>query len=331
MRIYRYHLLCLLSLLALSGLAGCSGDDPEQFWSDYHQRLSAQLDLPEIERRDPPNIGELPARDSLTLAVPEVRASLLNVYALRQCGIASLIADRNNALGLIAAPSQQWLYERALWQRLSGCWETDVPDQLNDDNYARLRSLTLEKSDVMPDISWNAVVESSEWRDSFARASQPVMAIDDDVLEEQLAALEYLYQMTLHQFDRDWKQDSGRLEGHLQVLQQRPLTAEFLRTLMLGTQRLDEATRVMLKADNSRCLDPWPTESMSRLARQSRKWLTALNRLMQIHPVEPPQAWQAYRQRWLDPDASNTPLSAFQAALDQHRERRRLHPACSAG
>ncbi|MFP3457824.1 DUF3080 family protein, partial [Psychrobacter sp. SIMBA_152] len=50
-------------------------------------------------------------RQQRLIEVPETRDGMLKIYALRECQITSLIAARNNQLGRVAPPSQQWLYE----------------------------------------------------------------------------------------------------------------------------------------------------------------------------------------------------------------------------
>ncbi|MYL24161.1 DUF3080 family protein [Halomonas alkaliantarctica] len=331
----RQGLLFTLAGFWLLGLTGCGqGSEAESVWQAYHQALSQALDTAEIKRSAPPNIGAFPERQALLFDINETRESLLNVYALRECEITSLIAARNNQLGRVAPPSQQWLYERELWQRLSLCWNTDVPRELSEENRDRLRDITLTKTAQLPFVSWNAIFDSREWEKNFSRASQPLSASELNQLtppgglDNALDALRYLRQMVLHQFDRQWQQDSSRLENHLKTLQERPITAEVLRSLMLATQRLDEATERLKTVQPPHCLPEWDRSYVAQLEQSAFAWLKEINRLVDSHPVTPPAQWQRYAHAWLSLDAPDAPWQSFQRALKTHQAARKGFSSC---
>lgn len=321
--------------IALSALlAGCGNNSAEQQWQAYHQQLADELAQNDIERTEPVNIGDFPERSERLIAIPETRDSLLNVYALRECQIASLVAARNNQLGRVAPPSQQWLYERTLWQRLSACLNSDVPDQLGDEDRARLEQLTAIKTAQLPAVSWNAIFDSSEWVKSFSRASQPLTDVDDAAIAGQLDAIHYLQQMTDHQFDLDWQQDSSTLENHLKNLQERPLTGEVLRALLLATQRLTEANAVLAqqnlaqKNNTKRCLSQRKSSSLERITSTAKQWLTAVNRLINAQQVDKPAAVQRYQTRWLSLTNAEAPWKQFQQVRQAHEALRAHFPRC---
>ena len=311
-------------------LAGCGDNPAEQRWQSYHQQLADDLSVADIQRADPINIGDFPERADRLIDIPETRDSLLNVYALRECQITSLVAARNNQLGRVAPPSQQWLYERTLWQRLSTCWHSDAPDQLSDENRERLHQLTMTKTSQLPAVSWNAIFDSSEWVKSFSRASQPLSNIDETTLAGQLGAIDYLQQMTDHQFDLDWQQDSSTLEKNLKTLQERPLTAEILRALLLATQRLNEANALLTEQHEapSHCLSSWDTQMVERLANMAKQWLVAINQLIDAHSIDKPDAIQRYQKHWLSLQTPRAPWAQFQQALTEHERLRTRFVAC---
>lgn len=324
---WRNHSLAIISSALL---AGCGDNPTEQRWQSYHQQLANDLAVTDIKRTDPGNIGEFPERPDRVIAIPETRDSLLNVYALRECQITSLVAARNNQLGRVAPPSQQWLYERTLWQRLSTCLNSGVPDQLSDEDRTRLEQLTVTKTGQLSAVSWNAIFDSSEWVKSFSRASQPLSNVDETAIKQQLDAIDYLQRMTDHQFDRSWEQDSSTLENHLKTLQERPLTAEVLRALLLATQRLTEASALLARhSDTSRCLTHWESQPLERLASIARQWLTAINRLIDAQQVDKPKAVQRYQARWLSLTNSQAPWRQFQQALLEHQALRAQFSPCS--
>jgi hypothetical protein len=317
--------------IALSTLlAGCSDNPAEQHWQSYHQQLADDLSVADIQRVDPINIGDFPERADRIIDIPETRDSLLNVYALRECQITSLVAARNNQLGRVAPPSQQWLYELTLWQRLSTCWNSDAPDQLSDENRARLYQLTMTKTNQLPAVSWNAIFNSSEWVKSFSRASQPLADADLRDISRYLVALDYLQQMIFHQFDHDWQHDSSTLENHLKTLQERPLTAEVLRALLLATQRLNEANAVLSEqeAAPAHCLSSWDSQMVERLANISEQWLAAINQLINTHPIDKPDAIQHYQTQWLSLQNPHAPWAQFQQARVEHTTLRMRFDIC---
>lgn len=315
---------CLTGSLLLSG---CGNSDAEHYWQEYHGTLVDALALEAIPSRSPSNIGAFPKRRERLFDIAETREGFLDVYALRQCHITSLVAARNNQLGRVAPPSQRWLYERELWQRLSGCWNTPVPDSLASDDRKRLRRLTFTKTRQLPYASWNALFDSSEWEKSFARASQPIDFRRVDI-RPAIQAVTYLQRMVHHQFSRTWKQDSGKLEQQLKTLRHRPLTAQTLRTLMLATQRLGEATAALNTAAPTRCLPTWDVSYIAATRQSARRWLTAVNTLFDSFPVMPPNAMLDYRQRWLSLHNRQAPWRAFTTALVEHHAARLRFPLC---
>lgn len=319
-------------LLVATVLTGCSNHDAEQPWVTYHEQIASDLGLPPIERTTPRNIDAFPDNRSRQLNVPEMRESMLNIYALRECQITSIIAARNNQLGRVAPPSQQWLYERTLWQRLTRCWESEAVHELSDENRERLENLTLQKTVQLPAVSWNAIFTSSEWEKSFSRASQPlsIEGVVPQTFSQQLAAIDYLYQMVINQFNLAWEQDSALLEHHLKTLQERPLTAELLRSLLLAEQRLNEANQMLKSVEqpSNTCIPSFQID-LQPLEQQAAQWLTAINSVFDAQSVVPPESIAAYQQTWLSMSNPNAPWQQFQTAKATHAQFREHFPDCT--
>lgn len=323
-----------MAALLASLLTACGGSDANDLLSDYQQRLAEALKVSAPEPQAPANIGAFPDQDQRLFEIPEMRESLLNVYALRECQITSLVAERNNQLGRVAVPSQRWLYELELWRRLDTCWRSDIPDDLADSDRQRLQRITATKTEHLPWASWNAVFGSSEWVGNFSRASRPLPVAPQIDFDAHLAALEYLREAIEHQFDPDWQADASTLAGHLQTLSREPLTARVLRSLMLASQRLEEGNRMLAES-----LDETPTcqrldgfdgsplrreveEYLARLDAQGERWLNAVNAVFDAHSVSRSAAEQ-YRQTWLATSADNgdasTPWLRFRQAHKMHQ------------
>ncbi|PMR71424.1 DUF3080 family protein [Halomonas heilongjiangensis] len=326
----RWRALSLVAAL-LAGCGGSDGGESDVLLTDYQQRLAASLGLEAPPPGAPDNIGSFPDRRERLLEIPETRDGLLNVYALRECHITNLVAERNNQLGRVAPASQRWLYELELWRRLDACWNSEVPAALAESDRQRLAQLIETKAEQLPRVSWNALFDSSEWAGSFSRASSPLSPEETRPQDGQLAALAYLRDATLHQFDPDWQPDSATLEGHLKTLQARPFSAELLRTLLLAEQRLEEASDLLEQALERRCsrvtgfidelhqapehqrLEAW----LARLEETAGEWFDAIDALLEAQ-VEGPEAVTDYRRRWLSLEAPEAPLPAFDAARGRH-------------
>ncbi|MDT8880734.1 DUF3080 family protein [Halomonas saccharevitans] len=324
---------CLLLAVALTLLAGCGEGNSEALLGDYQQHLADTLDLEAPTRASPDNIGAFPERDQRLFEVAETREGMLDIYALRDCHLPSLVAGRNNQLGRVAPPSQRWLYELELWRRLSECWNTEVPATLSDASRERLSRLTDIKTEQLPRVSWNALFASEEWVKNFSRASSPLAPEALDETRPRSAALAYLREATLRQFDPDWAADSATLESHFKTLQERPFSAELLRTLLLAEQRLGEASTLIEQAlarpDGQACpaglegLTRSPeaarlTEWLAALERSARHWLEAIDALLDAQ-VAPPPAVAEYRRAWLSLSHPEAPLPAFMEARDHHQ------------
>ncbi|MDX5432975.1 MAG: DUF3080 domain-containing protein [Halomonas sp.] len=323
----------MLTLLLLSGCGG-EGEGAARL-AEYQQALAEALKQPLPERAAPPNIGALPDRAERLHDIGETRESMLDIYALRECQITSLVAARNNQLGRVAPPSQQWIYELELWRRLHACWHSDVPDELGETDRNRLERLTRTKTEQLPLVSWNSLFDSEEWIRSFSRASSPLAPDDTRGIEAQFEAMAWLHQATLNQFNPAWSHASSTLENHLKSLRSRPLTAELLRALLLAEQRLGEATELLVNSlahnDTCRALEASPQELHQRLTDTpayewleqletlATRWLAAMDELFESH-VSPPAAVDEYRQRWLSLENPDAPLPALRQARRDHRQ-----------
>ncbi len=310
---------------------------------DYQRRLAEALATPPPSPSPPDNIPAFPEPGERLFEIPETREGLLDVHALRRCHITTLVAERNSTLGRVAPPSQRWHYELELWRRLEACRESEVAEELGEADRARLERLTTTKGEQLARVGWNTLLGSSEWVGNFSRASRPLAPRGVADLAPHLAALDYLETATRNQFNRDWQLDTSTLEGHLKTLQESPLSARLLRTLMLTNQRLAEtnallATRLRQGAacerrDALRRVSEEPLSSrvqpfITTLAEQTEAWFGALDRLYDAHEVARAPI-RDYHRRWFSLETPDTPWAEFQAAHATHEALwDRLRQAC---
>ncbi|ALM51820.1 hypothetical protein BJB45_04190 [Halomonas huangheensis] len=318
-------------MLLLAGwLTACSDSESASELAGWQETLGKALNQPAPKPRQPGNIGDFPQPRALLQETADVREGMLNIYALRRCGIINLIAQRNNQLGRVAPPSQRWIYELTLWRQLDSCLTSDLSNDLAEEDLQRLQRLTALKTHELPIVSYNTLVGSEEWTGSFSRASSPLDPSDFSAVTIQLPALRYLLNAVTHQFDHQWQPDSAQLEQHLKQLRARPLSAQLMRTLMLATTRLDEGSALLSQAletttdcsTQSSATLPVPPRWLDDLERQSLRWFTTMDELLDAH-IAASTALQQYRRTWLSIEAPEAPLPHFQRAYQHHK--RLLH------
>lgn len=339
---YRATSLALLAAGLL--LVGCDRQGAsDALWLDYQRQLAEALATAPPTPASPDNIPAFPGPSERLFEIPETREGLLDVHALRRCHITTLVEERNSALGRVAPPSQRWHYELELWRRLESCRGSDVAEALGEADRARLERLTTTKGEQLARVSWNTLLGSSEWVGNFSRASRPLPPQGIDDLSPHLDALDYLETATRNQFNQEWQLDTSTLEGHLKTLQQSPVSARLLRTLMLTNQRLDEANALLatqlqrgavceqrdaLRRLGEEHLDAQVQPFIATLEQQTAAWFGALDRLYDAHEVARAPI-RDYHRRWFSLEAPDTPWREFQAARATHETLwNRLRRAC---
>ena len=146
------------SLLWLLLLGGCSQVEMPDTLDEYRTRLSRVLDT-RLDDLPTPLPLQFPARDSLHVAVPAMNINLREFYALQECEIGTLVAERNTALGRTPHPSQRFRYETRLINALDDC-----VTRLNNKKpalaakLADWKKLKLEQRDIV----WANLITTSE-------------------------------------------------------------------------------------------------------------------------------------------------------------------------
>lgn len=151
--------LPLLAVCAL--LAACGGDPVAAMYDDYLTRLErvSQVDRPPdaltTESRPYPR-GRL-----RQMAVPEVGGSLLDIFRLRRCGIAELVAERNSILGRHADTAARLAISGRIAQRLRSCREELADDEDEQALAQRIDEILDAKAAELEALTWNAALGSA--------------------------------------------------------------------------------------------------------------------------------------------------------------------------
>ena len=128
--------------VALFALLGCfGGSTVKQSIDDYAARLSRVLDTPLPDSFNDKITTPLPKlADSATLkhAIEGVSINLREFYALQDCELGTVVAERNTSLGKSQLPSQRLVYESKLLNVLKSCEAA-----LTKENESNQRNATL--------------------------------------------------------------------------------------------------------------------------------------------------------------------------------------------
>ena len=128
--------------VALFALLGCfGGSTVKQSIDDYAARLSRVLDTPLPDSFNDKITTPLPKlADSATLkhTIEGVSINLREFYALQDCELGTVVAERNTSLGKSQLPSQRLVYESKLLNVLKSCEAA-----LTKENESNQRNATL--------------------------------------------------------------------------------------------------------------------------------------------------------------------------------------------
>ena len=123
----RFIKFCRISIIGagLATLFGCfGGNTVKQSIEDYAERLSRVLDTPLPDTFNDKISTPLPKlADSATLkhTIEGVSINLREFYALQDCELGTVVAERNTSLGKSQLPSQRLAYESKLLSVLKSC------------------------------------------------------------------------------------------------------------------------------------------------------------------------------------------------------------------
>jgi len=294
---------CSVAVLFGSLLTGCSaGSDPGAL---YLQRLSGALDVAVVPADRQTRFAPLPLGNELRIPYEGERLSLVDVPALYDCDLSSLIGLRNAPMGRVQRPSQRFAYDLGLIAGIDAC---EAPGET-------LQRLRKRRVAQLPVAAFNALFGDTEWH---AFVTVPVALsvtetrLEPDVAQEvgrSLQTLDALFAQPLV----DAAKRSGRAE---QELEERLATLR--RSQALGRQRaqwlrhsdvLERAIAMLEIAyrENPGCLNGQPTPAgrirqnvfhtyyaqgmqplLTEQGHPDRGWLLAANMLINtvLEPLE---------------------------------------------
>jgi hypothetical protein len=155
--------------VAMFALLGCfGGSTVKQSIDDYAARLSRVLDAPLPDSFNDKITTPLPKlADSATLkhAIEGVSINLREFYALQDCELGTVVAERNTSLGKSQLPSQRLVYESKLLNVLKSCEAALTKEnESNQRNAALAATIASWREQKTQDYSktWANLVQGSQ-------------------------------------------------------------------------------------------------------------------------------------------------------------------------
>ena len=155
--------------VAMFALLGCfGGSTVKQSIDDYAARLSRVLDTPLPDSFNDKITTPLPKlADSATLkqAIEGVNINLREFYALQDCELGTVVAERNTSLGKSQLPSQRLVYESKLLSVLKSCEAALTKEnQINQRTAALAATIASWREQKTQDYSktWANLVQGSQ-------------------------------------------------------------------------------------------------------------------------------------------------------------------------
>ncbi|GAA3580689.1 DUF3080 domain-containing protein [Marinobacter sp. CA1] len=343
-----WRIVCGLGcLLLLSGLTGCDPfSQPRSLMDEYVERVARVMEQEPVYT-PLPAVGPMPRRRARLLELPELDIGMLDFLSLYGCELQVVVGERNSIMGRMMQPLNQLRYEQRFLRAAKAC----LPQLERDDLKQAVQQAIDGKTDSLGIAAWNATWGGEAIEPLLTQAKGPLPLTGSGPEVAQLAA-------DLNQWNAIL---AALLAGDLNVslqpaseMQQRwqsnHAAGQLIRSALLVTTRLDDATRLLQQRIDGRplCLDGkvnpkarnaegllvtvFAGEVQPYLAqvRQRRdQLLEPLAQMATLQSAVMPPAFRQWHQRVLDPQHPDGLWRAFDQAIVEHaRSWQRLLEQC---
>lgn len=242
----RAILLCLLCVVLLSG---CFGKRTlHDSLVDYKTRLGYVLDS-ELPQTTAPSLPTLAASSDIKIPIETLSINLREFYALQDCELGKVVAQRNTSLGKSQLPSQRLVYESKLLSVLSSCQaaisatNSSLADTLND--WHKQKRTDYAKS-------WANFIQASQELRLALSTPEHLLSTESKDANASVNSLFFIDSIKGLNNQTDGSPiDSGELEAQLQVIRSARLPATLWRTQLLLTENLDKLSASLIPKLNA--------------------------------------------------------------------------------
>lgn len=249
-------------VIAVGFLQGCFGAPSiDDTMDEYTTRLSRVLDKP-LSQNQPSLTARrnlaLPSQTYPTLSELGNNVTTLNInirefYAIQDCELGRIVAERNTALGKTQLPSQRLQYEHRVLNALVNCEaRLDAADNPIASTVAEWRK---QKQAQYQSVWANVVQTSTEMKLGLSMAGAPLQASENKDAMPSVNALHFingLAETLKHESVVEVSaSDSGELEQQLQIIASSRLPAKLWQTQAILHNRLASLNHVLAPALNN--------------------------------------------------------------------------------
>ena len=228
---FRLDIACIISFSLLLG--ACSGQQKlADDLQEYQQRLASVLNVPSQVLQEP-TLPPFPSIKHLKKDIPTTTIKLAEFYALKDCQLSTLVAQRNTALGRTQFPSARYQYEVELLTEIQRCLTISEQTEIS----ATLKSWQQQKQNNLPLVWANLFQTSDEVKLALSANSGFILGTDKDGINQTAQAFEYLLQLLSKP-----QANLSRLEKHLEDLKNYQLPAKIWRSQLILTNNLNQIT-----------------------------------------------------------------------------------------
>ena len=252
--------------VAMFALLGCfGGSTVKQSIDDYAARLSRVLDTPLPDSFNDKITTPLPKlADSATLkhTIEGVSINLREFYALQDCELGTVVAERNTSLGKSQLPSQRLVYESKLLNVLNSCEAALTKEnKSNQRNAALAATIASWREQKTQDYSktWANLVQGSQELRLALNTPERLFSVENN--KDALSSVNALYyinslsnkELLLSDTETEATNEnnseriieSSELEQQLKIIRSARLPATLWHTQQTLTQNLSLLTNML--------------------------------------------------------------------------------------
>lgn len=214
----------------------------------YHQRLANVLEVSSSKVAPLPAIT-ISSRRDLFQSLPRLSLGLLESYQLRQCGLFSLIADKNSQLGKVQDAFHDMDYQLSLLRTLNSCL---TEFSLSIEERERLETLYSQKWRHLPTHLDNLLLTSVEMQKQLT-ASDWLSVENKDQTARVSDAFTILSELYVTPFKVISRLPNASLVPYQEEIEKSRLMGKLYYSLINSTLWLSETTQ-MLESHQSQIL-----------------------------------------------------------------------------
>lgn len=327
----------VLLFAATAVLLGCDPmGAPESMLDEYVLRVARVLEG-DAALTPVPTVPQLPRRRERVRELIQLDVGMLDFLGLYGCELQHVIGERNSILGRVMHPAGVFDYELRFVRAADECVGEITSERLAQ----RIAELAdIKRSDLL-EVAWNAIWGSSEIEAFLTRSKGPLaISHDRDMSSTMAADLRALEHAVGRVSGGDLDVDVKSFDPVYQRWQSRPLAGQLIRSAVLVTTRLDDASALIEArlGDRPVCakptLRPRRAENMQGMflsvyvgnvqpyladvQRVRRELMPPLQALARIGDSTRSPTVTAYAQSVLSETGENSIWQAFDQAVKRH-------------